>query len=72
MLQSFNIIFHQQWLQVHLTKQLSFDGKCYFLTTTHRNKNVISKFQLNNIKIQMPHSFADHLVKTYENPLIME
>ena len=54
MLKSFNIIIHHQWLQVHLKKQLSFDSKCCFLGSTHRNKNVISKFQLDNaIKIQV-------------------
>ena len=41
---SFNIIIHHKWLPEHLTKQLSFDSKCYFLGSAHRNKNVISRF----------------------------
>ena len=54
MIKSSNIIIHHQWLQVHLKKQLSFDSKCCFLGSTHRNKNMISKFQLDNvIKIQV-------------------
>ena len=56
MLKSFNRIIHHQWLKVHLKKQLSFDSKCCFLGSTHtcKNKNMISKFQLDNvIKIQV-------------------
>ena len=49
-LRSFNTCIHHQCLHVHLKMQLSLDSKSiFFLERTQQNKNVVTKFQLDNV-----------------------